>query len=80
VGAFLLLGAAIGAAIGGAWAFMKASGAEVDICNGPSCTSGWYYAASILMGAVVVGAIGVTLLRASRSSSASVRHGRGGQL
>lgn len=67
----LILGAAIGAAIGGLWAFMKGSGAEVDVCNGPSCTSGWYYAGPILVGAVVIGMIGVALLRGERHDSRS---------
>jgi hypothetical protein len=43
-GALLLLVAAIGVAIGGLWALMKANDAEVDICSGSECTSGWYYA------------------------------------
>jgi hypothetical protein len=33
---------------------MKAAGAEVDICSGSECTSGWYFARPILMGAVVI--------------------------
>jgi hypothetical protein len=63
VGALLMFLAAIGLALGGLWAFMKASGAEVDVCTGRSCTSGWYYAGPILAGAVVAGAIGIALLR-----------------
>jgi hypothetical protein len=43
---------------------MKAAGAEVDICSGSECTSGWYFVAPILVGAVVMGLIGMALLRA----------------
>jgi hypothetical protein len=53
-GALLVLVAAVGAATGGLWAYMKAAGAEVDICSGSECTSGWYFARPILMGAVVI--------------------------
>jgi hypothetical protein len=63
-GALLLVVAGLGVAIGGLWAFMKAAGAEVDICSGPECASGWYFAGPILVGAVVVGLIGIALLRA----------------
>jgi hypothetical protein len=63
-GALLVLVAAVGAAIGGLWVFMKAAGAEVDICSGSECTSGWYFAGLILVGAVVIGRIGLALLRA----------------
>ena len=63
-GALLVLVAAVGAAIGGLWAYMKAAGAEVDICSGSECTSGWYFVAPILVGAVVMGLIGMALLRA----------------
>jgi hypothetical protein len=54
-----------GIAIGGFWAFMKAAGAEVDICTdaGGGCTSGWYYAVPILMSSLVVAAIGILLVR-----------------
>jgi hypothetical protein len=43
-GAVLVLVAAVGVAFGGLWAFMKATGAEVDICGTgeEGCTSGWY--------------------------------------
>lgn len=63
--AILLLLIAVGAAVGGGmWAFMKASGAEVDICErGDACTSGWYGEAVFLVFAVFVGAAGFTLLR-----------------
>jgi hypothetical protein len=71
LGGLLVLSAAIGVAIGGFWGFMKAFGAEVDICEGSNCTSGWYYAGPILVGAFVVGAIGVALLRAERNGSRS---------
>lgn len=63
-GALLVLVAAVGAAIGALWAYMKAAGAEVDICSGSECTSGWYFAGPILVGAVVIGLIGMALLRA----------------
>ena len=66
-----LLAGAIGTVIGGFWAFMEASGAEVDVCSGQNCTSGWYYAAPILIASVVVGVIGVALLRAERNRSRS---------
>jgi uncharacterized membrane protein YidH (DUF202 family) len=71
VGAFLVLVACVGVAVGGLWAYAKAAGAEVDICDGPRCTSGWYYAAPILIGAVVVGVFGVALLRSERRGSGS---------
>ena len=67
VGALLLLAGAIGAAVGGIWAVLKASGAEVDICNGPRCTNGWDYAGPILVGSVAIAAIGIAVLRGSRS-------------
>jgi hypothetical protein len=70
-GALLLLVAAIGVAIGGLWALMKANDAEVDICRGSECTSGWYYAVPILVGAVVLGVIGVALLLGERKGSRS---------
>lgn len=71
LGALLVLAAVIGVAVGGLWSFMKASGAEVDICSGggPNCTSGWYYAAPILVGAIVSGVIGVALLRGEGNRS-----------
>jgi hypothetical protein len=53
-----LLVAAIGVAIGGLWALMKANDAEVDICSGSECTSGWYYAVPILVGRRHVGCDG----------------------
>ena len=71
LGGLLVLSAAIGIAIGGFWGFMKASGAEVDVCEGSSCTSGWYYAGPILVGALALGAVGVALLRRERNGSAS---------
>ncbi len=65
IGGVLVLAAAAGAAVGGFWALMKASGAEVDLCTGGGgeCTSGWYPALAFLSGAVVAGALGVRLLR-----------------
>jgi hypothetical protein len=44
---------------------MKAAGAEVDICRAGEggCTSGWYYAVPILVAALVIGAIGIGLVR-----------------
>jgi hypothetical protein len=71
LGGLLVLGAAVGVAIGGFWGFMKASGAEVDICDGRNCTSGWYYAGPIVVGALVLGAIGVALLRGERNGPRS---------
>jgi hypothetical protein len=66
-GGLLILVAALGAAFGGLWAFAKAGGGEVDICPaGRDCISGWYFAGPILVGAVVVGLIGVALLRRPR--------------
>jgi hypothetical protein len=64
-GTFLILVSMAGLAIGGLWAFMKAAGAEVDICRAGEggCTSGWYYAVPILVAALVVGAIGIGLVR-----------------
>jgi hypothetical protein len=59
----LILVAALGAAFGGLWAYAKAAGGEVDICPDGDCISGWYFAGPILLGAVVVGLIGVALLR-----------------
>ena len=66
VGALFLLAAVAGLAVGGLWAFMKAAGAEVDWCNRGDCTSGYYGAGAILLVAVIVGAIGVALLRGNR--------------
>jgi hypothetical protein len=63
-GGLLILAAALGAALGGLWAYAKAVGGEVDICLHGDCISGWYFAGPILAGAVVVGLLGVSLLRA----------------
>jgi hypothetical protein len=71
LGGLFVLSAAIGLAIGGFWGFMKASGAEVDICDGGNCTSAWYYAGPILVGALMLGAIGVALLRGERHGARS---------
>jgi hypothetical protein len=64
-GTLLILVSLAGLAIGGLWAFMKAAGAEVDICRAGEggCTSGWYYAVPILVAALVIGAIGIGLVR-----------------
>jgi hypothetical protein len=61
IGAALLAGA-----IGGLWAYMKAGGAEVDLCGGSDCTSGWYPATAFLGSAVVLGVLGTVVLRHHR--------------
>jgi hypothetical protein len=63
-GLLLLLASAAGIALGGFWAFMKASGAEVDYCDGSQCISGWYPAGTILLVAALAGLLGLALLRA----------------
>jgi hypothetical protein len=65
-GSVLALVAALGLAVGGFWGYMKAAGGEVDICDGPSCTSAWYYVVPTLLIALLVGVIGVALLRGER--------------
>jgi hypothetical protein len=72
-GAVLVLVAAVGVAFGGLWAFMKAAGAEVDICGTgeEGCTSGWYYAVPILAIALILGVVGVVLLRGEGHASRS---------
>ena len=63
VGVVLLVVALLAGLVGGFWAFMKAAGAEVDYCDGPNCTSGWYGAAAFLALALIVGGVGLGLLR-----------------
>jgi hypothetical protein len=67
--AFLLLVAAACGAVGGLWAYMKAAGAEVDICRGPECTSGWYFAGPLLVAALIFGVLGAALLHGARRDS-----------
>jgi hypothetical protein len=65
LGLVLVVGALFVGAIGALWTSMKASGAEVEYCPGATCTSGWYLATALLVGAVALGAIGAAILRRS---------------
>ena len=49
---------------------MKLAGAEVDICGAgqDSCTSGWYYATPILFDGIVLGVLGLVLLRGGEAN------------
>lgn len=69
LGMVLVLIALPSLAVGGLWAFMKASGAEVDFCEGGSCVSGWYPAATLLVVGFASGLAGLTLLRARSDPS-----------
>jgi hypothetical protein len=73
VGLLLLLFAAGAGVLGGAWAYMKASGAEVDVCpgRGAGCLSGWYPAGAMLAFALFVAVAGVVLLRGGASLRSS---------
>ncbi len=64
----LLLFAVATGLLGGAWTYMKASGAEVDICtgSGSGCVNGFYPALTFLAVGLFVGVAGVVLLRGGR--------------
>ncbi len=70
VGLLLLLVAAGAGVLGGTWAYVKASGAEVDFCQGAGagCLSGWYPAGTILAFSLLLGVAGVVLLRGGGNS------------
>ena len=72
-GGLLLLIAVLCALLGGFWGFAKAAGGEVDICPAGEreCISAWTFVIPLLIGAVVLGSIGLAALRTERDGSRS---------
>jgi hypothetical protein len=70
-GGVLLLIALLCASLGGFWAYMKAAGAEVDICGTgeQGCISGWYFAGPLLFAAVVFGLLAAAAFRGGSGST-----------
>jgi hypothetical protein len=66
LGALLILVAAAAGLIGVLWLFVDAVGTEWDYCRRGDCIAGWKMGAAFTFAAVVVGVVGLSLLRRER--------------